>query len=212
MLSRLRIQARSATFQAFPDVFAAERAARFSFLRRDASPASHKWQNGHATPLSHPCCLFANAHGLHMPRSCPTEPKVGNSAVPAAGAVGGPFRNFWLTAQGNMGGGADTGGGANCGGGTGGGAYCGGNGIAGLGTGNAATLRATGGGALGGGCGNSAAAIFVDISWLALGADSKAVMFLSTSGRSTSPSKPGGGENLPKAPSAMAQTRLSLMG
>jgi len=42
----------------------------------------------HATPVSHPA-VWKNAQGLQVPSACPTEPTLGNSFVPGAGAAGG---------------------------------------------------------------------------------------------------------------------------
>jgi len=60
----------------------------FSRRLRFFSPASHKWQNLHETPISHPA-VWKNAHGLQMPSAWPTEPELGNSSLPSAGAAGG---------------------------------------------------------------------------------------------------------------------------
>merc|ERR1740120_127308 len=53
-----------------------------SFMRLLFSPWSHKWQNLHWMPLWQPSSLNTNAHGLHRPSACVSEPIVGASAVP----------------------------------------------------------------------------------------------------------------------------------
>merc|ERR1719487_2747518 len=40
------------------------------------SPGSQIWQNSQLRPFSQPF-VYMNAHGLHLPMSCPTEPILG---------------------------------------------------------------------------------------------------------------------------------------
>jgi hypothetical protein len=54
----------------------------FAFVRRAFSPFSHKWQNEQFTPFVQPADLQKKVHGWQRPAVWPTEPTVGNSALP----------------------------------------------------------------------------------------------------------------------------------